>query len=330
MRWRGGRRSDNVEDQRGAGGIGGGFGFPRRGTGLPGGGMRIPVGGGGIGGMGLLILLILFLVFGGGLGDLLGPGPSEDQSTPETRQMPQLPETGAGSSSRTTGQQTASGSGDPRTEEELADFVKVVLGSTEDTWNALFQQSGRDYPEPNLVLFSGQVESACGFAQAAMGPFYCPLDRKVYIDLSFYRDMSNKLGAPGDFAEAYVIAHEIGHHVQTILGISDQVRAEQSRGSTSEANAIQVRMELQADCLAGVWANHAENTSTIALEPGDIEEALNAANAIGDDRLQKRSQGYVVPDAFTHGSSAQRVRWFERGYSSGSMRDCDTFAAEQL
>ena len=330
MRWRGGRRSDNVEDQRGAGGFGGGFGFPRRSTGLPGGGMRIPVGGRGIGGMGLLILLVLFLVFGGGLGDLLGPGPSEEQTTPQTRQMPQLPETGAGSATRTAGQQTGGGAGDPRTEEELADFVKVVLGSTEDTWNALFQQSGRDYPEPNLVLFSGQVQSACGFAQAAMGPFYCPLDRKVYIDLSFYRDMSKKLGAPGDFAEAYVIAHEIGHHVQTILGISDQVRAEQSRVPKSDANAIQVRMELQADCLAGVWANHAENTSTIALEPGDIEEALNAANAIGDDRLQKRSQGYVVPDAFTHGTSAQRVRWFERGYSSGSMRDCDTFAAEQL
>jgi uncharacterized protein len=188
---------------------------------------------------------------------------------------------------------------------------------------------GRQYQEPRLVLFSGAVQSACGFAEAAVGPFYCPGDKKVYIDLAFYRDLRDRLGAPGDFAQAYVIAHEIGHHVQNLLGIADRVRAAQGRRGQTEANAMQVRMELQADCFAGVWANNAQRTRQV-LEAGDIEEGLNAASAIGDDRLQRQSQGRVVPESFTHGSSAQRVRWFKRGIESGDPGQCDTFAASKL
>jgi uncharacterized protein len=219
----------------------------------------------------------------------------------------------------------------PPTEEEqqLADFVSVVLADTEDTWSAVFEQQNVRYQPPKLVLFSGSVDSACGFAQAAMGPFYCPLDRKVYIDLRFYQDLRDKLGAPGDFAQAYVIAHEVGHHLQTTLGISAKVREAQGRSSRREANALSVRQELQADCFAGIWAHHAGRTRDI-LEPGDIDEALNAASQIGDDRLQGAGGGQVVPDSFTHGSSAQRQRWFKRGFEEGRMEACDTFSARDL
>ena len=214
-------------------------------------------------------------------------------------------------------------------ENELADFVSVVLADTEDTWHVLFNKMGKAYREPNLVLFSGAVESACGYAQAAMGPFYCPADQKVYIDLSFYRDLKNRYQAPGDFAQAYVIAHEVGHHVQTLLGISDKVHAARRRLNEVKGNKLSVMLELQADCFAGIWAHHANRTRQI-LEEGDIEEALNAASSIGDDRLQRRSRGYVTPDSFTHGSSGQRVRWFKRGLESGDIQDCNTFRADNL
>jgi predicted metalloprotease len=206
----------------------------------------------------------------------------------------------------------------------MADFVSVVLADTEDTWNKLFRQNGENYVEPTLVLYSGAVESACGFARSAVGPFYCPADQKVYIDLSFYEDLKTRHQAPGDFAQAYVIAHEVGHHVQNQLGISDRVRAMQRRVRQGEANQLSVRLELQADCFAGIWAHHADRSRQI-LEQGDVEEALNAASSIGDDRLQRRSQGYVVPEAFTHGSSAQRVRWFKRGIQTGNPEQCNTF-----
>jgi hypothetical protein len=208
-------------------------------------------------------------------------------------------------------------------QEAKADFVKVVLGDTEDTWEDLFQKRfGRSYQKPELVLFTGAVESACGFAQAAMGPFYCPRDARVYIDLAFYDQLRERFHAPGEFAEAYVIAHEVGHHVQNLLGISEQVARARERGGRAEANALSVRTELQADCLAGVWGSHAHN---VTLEPGDIESALTAASAIADDTLQKRSQGYVVPETFTHGSAEQRVTWFKRGFEKGTFEACDTF-----
>ena len=212
---------------------------------------------------------------------------------------------------------------------QLADFVAVVLADTEDTWHALFKKMGKTYKEPNLVLFSGAVESACGYAQAAMGPFYCPADQKVYIDLSFYQDLKNRHQAPGDFAQAYVIAHEIGHHVQTLLGISEKVHTARRRLSQMEGNKLSVMQELQADCFAGIWAHHANRTRQI-LEEGDIEEALNAASAIGDDRLQRRGRGYVTPDSFTHGSSKQRVHWFKQGLETGDVLDCNTFRADNL
>ena len=214
-------------------------------------------------------------------------------------------------------------------ENQLAEFVSVVLADTEDTWHALFNKMGKNYKEPNLVLFSGAVESACGYAQAAMGPFYCPADQKVYIDLSFYRDLKNRHQAPGDFAQAYVIAHEIGHHVQTLLGISEKVHSVRRRVSQVEGNKLSVMQELQADCFAGLWAHHA-NRSRQILEEGDIEEALNAASAIGDDRLQQRGRGYVTPDSFTHGSSRQRVRWFRQGFKTGDIGQCNTFKADSL
>lgn len=209
-------------------------------------------------------------------------------------------------------------------EDELADFVAVVLADTEDTWQAIFQAQGAAYREPRLVLFSGAVESACGFAQSAVGPFYCPADEKIYLDLTFFRDLKARFGAPGDFAQAYVIAHEIGHHVQNLTGISDQVQNARRRTSEREANALSVRLELQADCFAGLWAQHAHRTRGI-IEEGDIEEALGAANAIGDDRLQMEARGHVVPDSFTHGTSAQRVEWFKRGFTTGRLEACNTF-----
>ena len=214
-------------------------------------------------------------------------------------------------------------------EQELADFSSVVLADTEDTWRMLFERLGQAYQEPTLVLYSGDVQSACGFAQSAVGPFYCPGDQRVYLDLSFFDDLRSRFGAPGDFAQAYVIAHEIGHHVQYLLGIMDQVDEVRGRVGRDEANEISVRLELQADFLAGVWAHHAQQARQI-LEEGDIEEALNAASQIGDDRLQMETQGYVVPDAFTHGTAAQRARWFLRGYQTGDISQGDTFNASSL
>jgi len=216
-------------------------------------------------------------------------------------------------------------------QDQLADMASVVLADTEDTWGEIFQQAGETYQEPQLVLFSGAVRSACGNAQSAMGPFYCPRDQKVYIDLSFYQDLKNRHGAPGDFAQAYVIAHEIGHHVQNQLGISSQVQSLQQRSSQAQANQLSVRLELQADCFAGIWAHHGSRSGkNFTLEQGDVEEALNAASAIGDDRLQRQARGYVVPESFTHGSSAQRVRWFKQGFQTGDMNQCDTFNTNSL
>ena len=284
------RASSNVEDRRGQRSRRGGF--------------RIPMGRRGGGGIGLgtiVILGIMWLVFGINPLEMLGGGiaPQTQQQIPQTR-----------------GQQ-----GSPAANDEMGKFASKVLSTTERTWNRIFKENNRQYEEPRMVLFSGFVQSACGAAQAAMGPFYCPRDRKIYIDLSFFRDMSTRLGASGDFAHAYVIAHEVGHHVQTLLGIADKVTAARTRASRAEANRLSVRMELQADCLAGVWAR--DNKSI--LDRGDIEEGINAASAIGDDRLQKRSQGYVVPESFTHGTSAQRVEWFTRGIKTGDIRQCDTF-----
>ncbi|NNJ74133.1 MAG: neutral zinc metallopeptidase [Anderseniella sp.] len=257
-------------------------------------------GGGGIGIGTIIILGILGLVFGGNPLEMLGGGGLQQQ----TQQIPQT-------------QQQQS----PAANDEMGKFASKVLSTTERTWTRIFKENGREYEEPRMVLFSGYVQSACGAAQSAMGPFYCPRDKKIYIDLSFFRDMSTRLGASGDFAHAYVIAHEVGHHVQTLLGIAEKVTAARLRSSKTEANRLSVRMELQADCLAGVWARDNKNI----LEQGDIEEGLNAATAIGDDRLQKRSQGYVVPESFTHGTSAQRVEWFKRGIQTGNISQCDTF-----
>lgn len=214
-------------------------------------------------------------------------------------------------------------------EDKLKDFMSVVLADTEDVWGTLFKESGKSYQPPTLVLYSGAVQSACGFAEAAMGPFYCPSDHKLYLDMRFFNDLAKRHDAPGDFAQAYVVAHEVGHHVQTLLGISDKVNAARRRASEAAGNALQVRMELQADCFAGVWAYHA-NQARHVLEPGDTEEALAAAAGVGDDRLQQQARGYVVPESFTHGSSAQRMRWFSRGMQGGNPGQCDTFKAARL
>jgi len=214
-------------------------------------------------------------------------------------------------------------------QDEVRDFVSVVLADTEDTWAELFRRMNREYQNPKLVLFTGSVQSACGIAGAAVGPFYCPGDHKLYLDLSFFRELRSRFGAPGDFAQAYVIAHEVGHHVQTLLGISEQIARSRQRADRATANALSVRQELQADCFAGVWAHHAQRTRQV-LEEGDLEEALGAAAAIGDDRLQRQAQGHVAPESFTHGSSAQRVRWFKAGFDAGAVRDCDSFRAERL
>jgi predicted metalloprotease len=272
-------------------------------------GMRIP-GGRGLagGGIGILVIALIALFLGIDPGVVMqgmqaGPVATAPQQPVETKA--------------------------PAREDQMADFIAAVVGSTEDTWTEIFSRGGRRYEKPVLVLFSGAVQSACGFAQAAVGPFYCPVDNKLYIDLAFYRDLQDKFRAPGDFAQAYVIAHEVGHHVQNQLGIAKQVRDLQSRVSEREANALQVRMELQADCFAGIWAASA-NRKTRLLEPGDVEEGLRAAAAVGDDLIQKRSRGYVSPESFTHGSSEQRMRWFRRGLESGDIRVCDTFAAREL
>jgi predicted metalloprotease len=254
--------------------------------------------GGGIGG---LVLLIIIMLLGGDPGAVL---PGNTNTAFEGTPLP------------------------PEEEQQLADFVSLVLGDTEVAWNNIFTEEGLgDYPEPTLVLFSGAVDSECGFAQSAMGPFYCPLDERVYIDLIFYSDLRERFGAPGDFAQAYVIAHEVGHHIQNQLGIMDEVQtAQQQSFSQAEANRLSVMLELQADCLAGVWAYNAEQARDV-LEQGDVEEGLNAASSIGDDRLQMESQGRVTPDSFTHGSSAQRVSWFEIGLESGDINSCNTFDA---
>ncbi|MEZ5565911.1 MAG: neutral zinc metallopeptidase [Gammaproteobacteria bacterium] len=261
------------------------------------------------GGLGTIVLVLIALYFGVDPSFLLQPGPA----SVEQQAAPPPP-----------GSSGPAGKADP-----AADFVSVVLADTEDTWTELFAEVGQRYQPPILVLFSGQVQSACGYAQAATGPFYCPADHKVYIDLSFYRDLRERFHAPGDFAQAYVIAHEIGHHVQNLLGLSSQVQEARQQMSKVDANALSVRVELQADCLAGIWANRADRSRQI-LEEGDVDEALTAASAIGDDRLQQQSRGYVTPDSFTHGSAAQRVRWFRKGLSSGQLDACDTFSAGTL
>jgi predicted metalloprotease len=289
-----GRESDNVEDRRG-----------QSGAGVPG-GIRIGRGGLGIGA--ILIALVATFVFGidprlvlGILGGVSSGPPTQMQAPTQPAEKPA---------------------------DEIGRFVSVVLADTEDTWRAIFRQGGETYREPKLVLFSGMYPTACGMGQSAAGPFYCPEDQKVYIDLSFFRQLQERFRAPGDFAQAYVIAHEVGHHVQNLLGIMEQTSRLRQRMSEGEYNAVSVRVELQADCFAGVWAHHAQRERKI-LEPGDLEEALRAASAIGDDVLQKRSQGYVVPDSFTHGSAAQRVRWFRTGYESGSLQACNTFEARE-
>jgi predicted metalloprotease len=324
MRWRGERESENVEDRRGEGG---GFGFP-----FPG-GVRFPSGqgggggGGGIGIIGLLIILGLIFFFGVDPAVILqGPQGPDDQGVPNI----QFPRERSDQPGFPVPERQGPQVEHPRSanEDDLKQFVSVVLADTEDVWNNLFRRLGADYSDPKLVLYDGGIQSACGTGISAMGPFYCPNDEKVYIDLSFYQELKNRFNAPGDFAQAYVIAHEIGHHVQKLLGIMDQVEALRPRMGERQANALQVRVELQADCFAGLWANHADQMKKI-LEPGDIEQALNAASAIGDDRIQRQTQGYVVRDSFTHGSSEQRVRWFKRGYDSGKLEDCDTFNVSQ-
>jgi hypothetical protein len=291
MKWEGNRESDNVEDARSSRGAGG----VRLGSGrsIELGTMAIALVAGWI--FGINPLTVLGLLSGE------GPGPQQ-QSAP---------------------------AGKPPADDTMARFVSVVLADTEDVWRTQFQQLGATYREPKLRLFRGSEPTACGQGQAAMGPFYCPGDQKVYIDLGFYETMRTQLGAPGDFAQAYVIAHEVGHHVQNLLGITAKVESTRGRVSEAQGNALSVRLELQADCFAGLWAHHAQKARQI-LEQGDLEEALNAAGQIGDDALQRKSRGTVQPESFTHGSSAQRVTWFKRGLQTGSVQQCNTFEARQL
>ena len=307
MKWENNRQSDNIEDRRQSPGGGGGmFG------GGGGGGRRR--GGKGIGLGTIVIALVAGWIFGinpmtilgflgGGGGELM---PSQTQSAPAN---------------------TTTAAGKPT--DDMGRFVAAVLGGTEDAWGAVFQQGGAQYQAPTLVLFRGSTQTACGQGQAAMGPFYCPADRKVYIDLSFYETLKRQLGAPGDFAQAYVVAHEVGHHVQNLMGLTGKVDSMRGRISERDQNALSVRLELQADCFAGIWAHHNHKSKAI-LEAGDIEEAMTAAAAIGDDALQRKSQGVVVPDSFTHGTSEQRQRWFYKGLETGSVQACDTFNARSL
>ena len=281
MRWQNLGRSDNVEDRRGQGGMGG----MRRLGGLPVGGKFGAV---------LLVVVLVAGYYGYDLSPLLGLGGTE---VSQTRPVPR--------------------------NDELAQFTSAALKSTEDTWSQIFRQAGRQYSPATLVLYSGYTDTACGYGQSAMGPFYCPADHKVYIDLSFYNEMERKMGGGGDFALGYVLAHEIGHHVQNQLGISQKVNREMQRSSKREANHLSVMLELQADCFAGVWGNRMRERGI--LEGGDLEEALNTATAIGDDRLQRQSMGRVVPDSFTHGTSEQRYNWFKRGYDTGDVAQCNTF-----
>jgi predicted metalloprotease len=314
------RQSENVEDRHSEG-RGGRFRFPGAR------GVQIPVGGrGGLSLTALLIVGALMLFFGVNPLDVLrgGPGPSGFPQMPE---LPRSEAPGSGGESASPFDIPGLPGGDTgvtRGGDEMKVFVSRVLADTEDVWSRVFKGFGRTYEPPKLVLFSGGVQTRCGTGMSAMGPFYCPLDRKVYIDLSFYDELKRRFQAPGDFAQAYVVAHEIGHHVQNLLGIAEKVQGAKQSLEERESNALQVRMELQADCLAGVWAK-LNNQLKNRLEPGDIEEGLTAASAIGDDTLQKRQQGYVVPDAFTHGSSQQRVSWFKRGFETGQIQSCDTF-----
>jgi hypothetical protein len=292
MRWEGNRESGNVEDHRAGGGGGGLGGFGGRSIGI--GTIVIALVGGAIFGINPLTLL----------GILSGAGPA-----PQVQQQGQPQPVPAG--------------------DTMARFVSTVLADTEDVWKQLFSQGGAQYREPKLVLFRGAIATACGQGQSAMGPFYCPADQKVYIDLNFYETLKSRLGAPGDFAQAYVIAHEVGHHVQHQLGITGQVDRMRGRVSQAEQNAMSVRLELQADCFAGVWAHHAQNARQV-LEQGDVEEAMNAAARIGDDALQRSAGRAAVPESFTHGTSAQRQRWFATGLKTGSVKACDTFSARTL
>ncbi|AIU73720.1 hypothetical protein AT03_15880 [Hafnia alvei FB1] len=290
MRWQGRRESDNVEDRRGdSTGSSGGLG---------GGGFRVPRGKGG------LILLVVVLVagyYGVDLTPLLNGEAPVGQTQTQSQQV-NSPE-----------------------DNQMAKFTSVILASTEDTWGQLFQKMGKQYQDPKLVLYRGATRTGCGTGQSVMGPFYCPADKTVYIDLSFYQEMKEKLGADGDFAQGYVVAHEVGHHVQNLLGIEPKIRQMQQGASKAEQNRLSVKMELQADCFAGVWGHFMQNQQV--LEQGDLEEALNAAQAIGDDRLQQQSQGRVIPDSFTHGTSEQRYTWFKRGFDSGNPNSCNTFAS---
>src|SRR5690242_7049938 len=295
MRWIGDRESENIEDRRGVG-------------------RALPVG---IGGIGAIVVVLVGLFLGVDPSTLLAllSGDGTQQQT-DTRR----PDDGGYGASRG----PEAGRADP-----MRQFVSVVLADTEDVWSQLFNSMGRTYDDPKLVLYTDRVGSACGLASAASGPFYCPEDHKAYLDLSFFQEMKERFNSPGEFAEAYVIAHEIGQHVQNELGILQRAHAERARSDQQRSNAISVQVELQADCFAGVWAYHADRTKHI-IEQGDVEAALNAASAVGDDRLQRQAHGAVMPDAFTHGSSAQRVRWFKRGLQSGSLKQCDTFSAESL
>ncbi|MDP4027030.1 neutral zinc metallopeptidase [Methylobacterium sp. NEAU 140] len=297
MRWEDLRSSSNVEDRRGEGGGGGGIGFP----------------GGGAGGLGIgTIVVLLIISYFTGINPAILIGGAERMGGGNSRQEQADPQTQAKRRQAPT--------------DQSGQFASKILGNTEDVWSQILpQQTGKQYTPTTLVLYTGGTRSGCGSAQAAMGPFYCPLDKKVYLDTNFFKEMAQKFGVKGDFAYAYVIAHEVGHHVQDVLGILPKVQARQQRASSkAEANALSVRVELMADCLAGVWAKNS-NDKYAELEQGDVEEALNAAAQIGDDALQKRSQGYAVPDSFTHGSSAQRQRWFMAGYKSGQTKACDTF-----
>jgi predicted metalloprotease len=285
MRWKEGRRSENVEDRRG-----------------------IPAGVAIGGGIGTLLIVLVATFLGADPRQVLNMLQNQQQAAPQQGGAP-VP-------------------GDPA-EEERKDFVGAVLADTEDVWEDVFQSVNKQYVKPKLVLFRGGTTSECGTATSSVGPFYCPVDQKVYIDLGFFQELREKFRAPGDFAQAYVIAHEVGHHVQNLLGISDKVHSLQSRGSKAEANELSTRLELQADFLAGVWANHAQKMKQI-LEVGDVETALRAAEAIGDDRLQMEAQGYVVPDSFTHGTSKQRMKWFTKGLKTGNLNEMDTFNAEDL
>jgi uncharacterized protein len=312
----GDRESENVEDRRGE--DGGGM-FSR------GGGIPIPIGGGGLSITSLIIIGVICLMFGINPLDLLSGGDG----------IPRMPDTGRPSAGSRSPFELP-GAQQPRVpaqNDEMSRFVRRVLADTEDVWERVFAAAGKRYEKPTLVLFSGATRTECGVGQSAMGPFYCPLDRKVYIDLDFYRVLKERFHAPGDFAQAYVIAHEIGHHVQNLWGIAEKVQALRQqamrRGDEVTSNGYQVKMELQADCLAGVWASLNDQVKS-RLQPGDVEAGLNAAAQIGDDTLQRRAQGRVVPESFTHGSSEQRVRWFKKGLDAGRMQACDTFNAQPL